>query len=457
VNLQDRRGNFVIGATPDALDGFELALAQLQCYRGDPLSTIDAALAEAPAFGMARILKAYLGILGTEKPGFEMARGELAALEGITLGERERGHRAALRALVGGDWHGGLAALDRVLADHPRDVLALQAAHVFNFFVGDARNLRDCVGRVRAAWDQSLPGFHAVLGMQAFGLEECGDYAAAEETGHRALELEPHDTWAHHAVAHVLEMQGRIDEGVALMTSRERFWAVESFFAVHNWWHLALYHLERGEPDRALALYDGPIRGARSQVVLDLIDASAMLWRLELRGVDVGPRWGELADAWAPLARDGFYAFNDAHAAMAFLGAGREQTLDELRDTMLAQVSGQVSNAMTREVGLPLVEGLTAFRRGEHARAAELLLRVRRVAQRFGGSHAQRDLIDQTIAEAAVSAGDSALALALASEREQLRRGHPFSRDLSIRARAARGRAPARSRDAGSGLASAAQ
>ncbi len=435
MKLTDRRGDLVINATPSALDTFEIALAQLQCYRGDPLTTIDAAIAEAPRFAMARVFKGYLGILAAQKLGFEMAQAEVAALEAMPVGDRERGHRAALAAFSSGAWEDGLAVLDRVLADHPRDVLALQMAHLGNFYIGDARNLRDSVGRVRAAWEPSMPGFHAVLGMHAFGLEECGDYSRAEKEGRRALELEPHDTWAHHAVAHVLEMQGRLDEGLTFMTSRERYWAPESFFAVHNWWHLALYHLGRGEIDRVLELYDGPIRGARSKVVLDLIDASAMLWRLHLRGLDVRARFDELADAWAPLTREGLLAFNDVHAAMAFLGAGRRPELEELRGTMVAQVNGGGSNAaMTRDVGLPVLDALIAFELGEHARAADLLRRVRPIAHRFGGSHAQRDVLDQTLAEAALRAGDGTFALAMASEREQLRPGHHFGHDLTTRA-----------------------
>jgi tetratricopeptide (TPR) repeat protein len=434
--LKDLRNHPVTGATPDALEKYELALAELQCYRGDPLATIDAALTEAPGFAMARCLKAYLGLLATERPALDMARAELEALEPLALDARERGHRDAIHALAAGSWETGILALDRVLADHPRDVLALQAHHVMCFFVGDARNLRDGVARVRGAWDVEIPGFHAVLGMHAFGLEECGDYARAEREGRRALELEPRDAWAHHAVAHVLEMQGRTDDGVAWMTSREPHWAVDNFFSIHNWWHLALYHLDRGETERCLEIYDTRIRATRSRVVLDLIDASGMLWRLFVRGVELGDRWDELAEAWAELACDGLYAFNDAHAAMALIGGRRGGVLETLRHTMRREAeSGSGSNrAMTRDVGLPVVEALAAVAAGDHARAVSLLLAARPIAHRFGGSHAQRDLLDQTLAEAALRAGHRGLALSLAREREELKPGQLFARQLRARA-----------------------
>lgn len=446
MELDDRRGLRLTGATTEALDLFEQALAELQCYRGDPLATADRALKRAPALAMARFLKGYAGILATERPALEMARAELAATEDLPLNDRERGHAEALRAFVDGRWETGIVRLDAVLADHPRDALALQAAHVACFYAGDARNLRDTVGRVRAAWEPSVPGYHAVLGMHAFGLEECGDYASAEREARAALELEPRDAWAQHALIHVMEMQGRLDEGVALSRSREPHWAVDNFFAIHLWWHLALFHLDRGETPEALRLYDERLRGTGSLVVLDLIDASQLLWRLQLRQRELGERPAALATAWAPLAADGLYAFNDVHAAMAFLLAGRVESLAELLGAMERQLSvaraggrdAPSNAAMTREVGLPVVQALTAYAGGDYGQAIELLWRVRPIAQRFGGSHAQRDLLDQTLCEAALRAGRRGLAMALARERLALRPGHPQAEMLRTRAAALR-------------------
>ena len=98
----------------------------------------------------------------------------------------------------------------------------------------------------------------------------------------------------------------------------------------HNWWHRALYHLDLGQTDEVLALYDGPIRGERSEVALDLVDASALLWRLHLSGTDVGNRWHELSMAWDQHADGKLYAFNDWHASMAYLGAGREAEVERI-------------------------------------------------------------------------------------------------------------------------------
>ena len=105
-------------------------------------------------------------------------------------------------------------------------------------------------------------------------------------------------------------------------------------FAFHNWWHLALFHLEAGNFARVLELYDRRIRSTPSEVPLEMIDATALLWRLELRAANVGDRWQKLAACWEPLAEHAYYAFNDAHAVMAFAGAGRERSraADHRRD-----------------------------------------------------------------------------------------------------------------------------
>ena len=121
-----------------------------------------------------------------------------------------------------------------------------------DFYTGDSRMLRDRIARALPQWSKDLPGYHAILGMHAFGLEETGLYARAEAVGRRAMELEPRDAWAWHAVAHVLEMQTRRQEGIAWLRQDSDAWSKENFFAVHNWWHLAICQLDLEELDEVL-------------------------------------------------------------------------------------------------------------------------------------------------------------------------------------------------------------
>src|SRR5262245_45819456 len=318
--LRDSRGHVLSGATAQSAPHYEAAVRQFSLFMGDPVATIDQAIAASPDFVMAHALRAWLHLLGTEPAGIPVARAALAMTGGLPATAQEKGHLAAIAHLLDGRWHAASAMLEDISIDYPRDLLALQAGHQTDFFRGDARMLRDRIARALPFWSAEVPGYHAVLGMQAFGLEETGAYAAAERFGRRAVDLEPRDAWAQHAVAHVMEMQCRHRDGIAWMMGNADGWSEDNFFARHNWWHVALYHLDLGEVDEALALFDGPIYGERSRVVLDMIDASAMLWRLHLRGVALAERWQPVVAAWEPLADAGNYAFNDVHAAMAFVG-----------------------------------------------------------------------------------------------------------------------------------------
>jgi hypothetical protein len=231
-----------------------------------------------------------------------------------------------------------------------------------------------------------------------------------------------------------MEMQGRIREGINWLTSRQRAWAPNNAFAFHNWWHLALYYWDQGDIPQVLALYDGKIRPADSQVPLEMIDASALLWRLHLRGIDVGKRWSALAQSWEACAEDAYYAFNDVHAVMAFAAADRMDLATKTLAAMEGCACGDETNAMmTREVGLPVARAIVAFVHGRYAEALELLLPVRAIANRFGGSNAQRDLIHLTLVEAALRGGRLKLARALVAERTLLKASSQFNQLLRAR------------------------
>jgi hypothetical protein len=221
------------------------------------------------------------------------------------------------------------------------------------------------------------------------------------------------------------------------MATREHWWSGDdNFFKIHNHWHRALFHLDLGQPQAALALYDDVIRRSRSAVAVDLVDASALLWRLHLVGHDAGERWIELAEAWLPHADGRGYPFNDWHAAMACLGAGRDAEVERIESGMRAAAAEATPLAeWIRASGLPLVQGFRAFWGGDYRAATELLLPARSIANRFGGSHAQRDVIDWTLTEAAIRGRLTGLAEALAHERLALKPHSVVNRAFLGRAR----------------------
>lgn len=435
LRLHDSLDLPVSGAEPASLGLYHEALRGLQCFVGDPVGALDRVIAAQPSFVMAHVLKGYLYGLSTERAAQPVTKACFDAASALPATEREQRHVAALGALAAGNWHRAGAILEDLTIDHPRDALALQAGHQIDFFTGNARMLRDRIARALPAWDDTMPGFHAILGMHAFGLEEMAEYVKAEAQGRRAVELEPRDGWAQHAVAHVMEMQCRQRDGIAWMRANTDNWTRESFLQVHNWWHLALYHFELGEVDEVLALYDGPIFGDRSNIALNMVDASALLWRLHLGGVDVGGRWAALAENWAPHADAANYAFNDAHAMMAFVGANLPDLARRLLAAQDEAIAGEGDNAaFTRDVGQPVTRAIVAFGDGNYAETVRLLKPIRGIAHRFGGSHAQRDVIDLTLIEAALRAGHAALAAALTGERRDARPESPLSHLFASRA-----------------------
>ncbi|AID33887.1 peptidylprolyl isomerase [Mesorhizobium sp. SEMIA 3007] len=432
--IRDTFGLTFSGATEAGFTPYSQAVRELLCFIGDPVASVDSAISADPGFVMAHVFKGYLFGLATERDATAVARACHEAALPLAATAREAAHVLALGHLANGRWHDAARILEDIAIQTPLDALALQVGHQIDFFTGNARMLRDRIARALPSWQSGMPGYHAILGMQAFGLEEMGDYTRAEKLGRAAVEIEPRDGWAQHAVAHVMEMQSRQKDGIAWMRANPEAWTKESFLQVHNWWHLALFHYDLGEIDQVLALYDGPIYGTPSAMALNMVDASAILWRLHLGGIDVGDRWTALAANW-PKAGAGDYAFNDAHAMMAFVGAGLDGPALALLEAQREAMHGGGDNvAFTRDVGHPLTLAIKAFGEGNYSEAVHLIRPIRAIANRFGGSHAQRDVIDLTLIEAALRAGDRALAGALTAERSMARPDSPLSVLLARRA-----------------------
>ena len=397
---------------------------------------------DEPDFPMGLALAAYLSLTSTDTPDVAGAAELAGRLGALTLNEREAAHRDAIDTWLAGDWHGTARQLDALLVRWPADLLGLLVGHQLDFFLGDAANLRDRVGRSLTAIDPAHPHHGYLRGMFAFGLEESGNYQLAEHHGLAAVERNPDDVWAVHAVTHVYEMQGRIDEGIGFLRARQADWGDGNLFTVHNWWHLALYLLEAGRRDEALAIYDQHIHHERSTgVPLEMLDASALLWRLHLDDDDTGGRFAPLAEAWATrTAYEPWYAFNDLHAVMAFAGAGR---LADAR-AVIARLERYVATAppasnvsMTAEIGLPATRAVLAFAEGRYDATVSQLAPIRTTLARFGGSHAQRDALQRTLVVSAIRDGQFDLARALLDERLAVRETSVWSwrqRSLVVRA-----------------------
>jgi len=421
----DARNLPLTAANQEAVDHYNRAIERYFEYRLDTMQHVKAALAADPDFVMGHCLKGYLFMLFNATSVYGRVREALAFCEPRTDGvtAREAMHVAALAAWLSGDWDKTIRIWDEILYAHPTDLLALRLQHFLTFWSGKAMALRGRVAQVAQSWDESLPGYGYLIGMLAFGLEECGEYAVAEAQGRRAVEINPEDLWAVHAVAHVLEMQGRHRDGIAWMSQPADAWDDRNPFRGHLWWHTALFPFELGDHDRVLELYDNAIRTEKTDFYLDIQNAASLLLRLEFQGVAVGDCWEELADHAEANLDDHPLPFTDLHHMVSLVRAGRPEAARKMLASLraFAGTPGSSAAATMEPAVLPLCQAILAFGEGDYDRTVETLLPIRFDYACVGGSHAQRDLFAQLLIEAAVKAGRFPLARALLSERAALK------------------------------------
>jgi tetratricopeptide (TPR) repeat protein len=368
---------------------------------------------------MAYLGKAWPLVLANDPLMAISASAVLNAAGELRMNDREQTHLAALSHAVRGNRASAVAILDRYLMGHPFDLIAHMAALQMDGHLGRFHWARDRSARALPRWSKSQEGYGIMQSFYGFGLEEAGDYARAEDTARAAAELEPFGYWPHHCLSHVMEMMGRPKDGLTWMEEREHFWSSkDNLNRVHIWWHKSLYHIELGQYEAALQIYDGPILATMRPASMSICNGAALLWRLDTLGCALGDRWQHLAAKWEGRADGKLHVFPDIHAAMSELRAGHiaafERRLRAMRDTA---ANGTPLGVIYRDIGLPIVAGLNAFHHGAYTEAIEHLLPARFDLWKMGGSKAQRDVIDWTLLEAAVRAGQCDVAVSLAHER----------------------------------------
>ena len=264
----DSRGLALTAASPEAAEAWDRTVRSYLGMRrdtGDRLKEAYAADADMP---MAHCLRGYFMLLFSEAKRWASGRKSLTAAQQAAAARpvtaREAAHIAALERWIEGDMKGATVLWDGILTDHPHDILAMRLAHYTHFYSGDAPAMRDSLARIMHAWDPTVPDYGFVAGCYAFALEEDGDYARAEQRGREAVGINPNDPWGTHAVAHVMEMQGRQAEGIAWLSGLEPHWTQVQNFRFHLWWHRSLFHIELGDCDAVLDLYD---RGVREEEI----------------------------------------------------------------------------------------------------------------------------------------------------------------------------------------------
>ncbi len=330
---------------------------------------------------------------------------------------REQGFLACVAAWVRGDLTLASLLHEQHQRQFPRDLVALKLGQYHLFNCGDAASmLRLALLALPAASD--IPQVH---GMAAFAWEQCHLLAPAEAAARTGLEMCATDPWAQHALAHVMLTQGRLQEGWQFMQQASTGWSgLNSFMVTHNWWHLALFALELGEPEAVLELYDRQVWGVEPGYSQDQIGAVSLLARLELAGVDVGTRWQAVAEYLVQRVHDHVLPFLDLQYLYGLARAGRPEA-----NTMLGSIEAYCQGMAPARAGhhaqspveavwprvcLPAARALLAHAQGRTGDVLDDLEIALARLPTIGGSHAQRDLFNQIYLDALQRAGNWAAA-----------------------------------------------
>jgi len=394
----------VTAATPEVLDGINEFIHGFLSYQPKATHIIAAADA-APDCALANAYAALLWMfleapVAPQKAAPYLARAQ-AARDGITA--REELVVDAAAAWVSGDVPRVLSLCDQITTDHPRDMAVLKLAQYHLFNLGDA------TGMLRMAL-KALPEAGDIAyahGMIAFGYEQCHLLDRAEAAARRAMELQPDEAWAHHAIAHVMLTEGRVAEGAAFLESVAETWSgLNSFMRSHNWWHLALFYLSLGREDDVRRAYDTHVWGLAKDYSQDQVGAASLLARMEFAGVDVGARWVDVADHIAARGVDTVNPFLTLQYLYALARTGRAEAEPLMQAiSTRAQDTSQHDRIAWSEVALPAAQAIMAHAQGSWDTAASRMAIALPRMSECGGSHAQRDLFEQIHLDALVQGG----------------------------------------------------
>ncbi|WP_022706093.1 tetratricopeptide repeat protein [Paracoccus zeaxanthinifaciens] len=414
---------------PTALQEWNRTIRAFLAHGSQTPVHLGAVLEREPGFAMGHAAKGLFTLMLGRRELIAAAQDALdVARSALRQGQpalRERLWCRALSAWLAGRPSGAIAAMEEALLDNPRDTLSAKVSHAIRFILGDHHGMRRSIERVLPAHGPNHPLRGFVLGCHAFTLEETGDYRAAEAAGLEGLRHASDDAWGLHAVAHVYDMTHQPDRGISLIEENCGSWLHCNNFRYHVWWHKALLHLDRGELDKVVELYDTEVRHDRTDDYRDFSNASSLLMRLELEGVSVGDRWNELADLAETRANDACVAFADLHYMMALSQQGRQKATQAMLERFHRDAAAPEAETLRiiADPGLTAAEGLAAYGEGRYAAAFRNLAQAQPRMQTVGGSHAQRDVFERITIDAGMRAGYLSETEALIRKRTALRGG----------------------------------
>ena len=427
----DTRGHLLTATSSDAAAACSLAMDHYMERKSDVSSQLQSALEHDPECAVAHAIQGLM-LHGARHLAFKpMVAESLQQAQQFESGisEREQLYVRALEFAHAGQLTKTVSCYESILDKNPTDGFALSLCQAELFWLGDMNRSLAASSLVAEHWNESVAGYGEYLAMRAFDLEEAGQYQQAEQCGRIAVDMNPANIWATHAVAHVMYMQGRHSEGVDWISSLQTHWQDVGQMQFHVWWHKCLFHLERGEYEAVLQGYDEWVRNrdhalvqALPDLYIDLQNGASMLWRLEFAGIDVGSRWHEMAELVVHRLDDVANPFTSAHFAVILSAVGDFDSCSKLIGAMQNIISDQSITLSEHyaKAGLPAAQAAVAHRKKDYQSVVALLHPVRHDLWMMGGSHAQQDLFFQMLVDATAHTGDKAAVSLLLNEIEQI-------------------------------------
>ena len=378
---------------------FNQALNSYLASDATTMTRLEELLSSDPEMPMAIMFKAYLLKLAAD-PRFKSTINECVdtLIKRTDLNAREQLHRQALALWKDNQFDKAVKVFDELIKLYPRDMLAIRIAHYLHFYGEGGGAMVKSISAAARSWQSHEPFFGYLKGMECFALEEIGEYVEAESVGREALEINPADIWAAHAVTHIMQMQGRFAEGVDFVDTQKPNWLNANNFVNHLHWHQALLYIGLGETNEALRIHDELlVEPLSDDFYLDVCNAASLLWRLAMLGVDVGERWYHLHDTSRQRIEDDELVFATLHYLMAPAAIGDAEAMKRCLDNFQNwSARPETQSIVCRKVGETLANIICQLGQGE-SDAAQKLAGIRPQIYRIGGSHAQRDLFDQMI------------------------------------------------------------
>jgi hypothetical protein len=414
-----------VGAVEDYVGAVDLLLA---AWPGTE-TLLDRALAADPDFALAHIAHGRLLQLQARMPEAKAAAARARSLA-CRATPRERRHIEAIALSINGAGTEALAVVREHAAEYPRDALPLSLAlGVFGLLGFSGR--RDHHEAQLALLDELAPHWGEewwFLGYLGWAYIETGEVAKGTELVERSLALNLRNAHAAHQRVHGFFEAGDAENGAGFTANWLTNYDRAGHLHCHLSWHHALFELARGNAERAQTIYLDNIRPSVAQAapMLVLADSASFLWRW--RFYDLGPSLDEEWTEVAAHARRYFprasLAFADTHAALAEAGVNDD-------DGLQSRISGLQSLARDGrlppgEVAPNLCAGMAALGRGDNSEASDILKLALTDLARIGGSHAQREIVEDSLIVAYLRSGQSTKAAPLLHTRLSRR---PSARD----------------------------